>query len=130
VTDPSDEQLIRSAMETAKNSYSPYSRIRVGAAILTTEGKIITGTNVENSSYGLSMCAERVAVFAAISMGYKNFKKIAVVTAEGKGISPCGACRQVLHEFDSDIEVLTLDERGKLLKSSLRELLPRAFSLR
>lgn len=130
VTDPSDEQLIKSALEVAKNSYSPYSKIKVGAALLTENGYIVTGTNVENSSYGLSMCAERVAVFTAISMGFRNFKKIAIMTAEGKGISPCGACRQVLYEFNRDIEILTVDNEDRVVRSSLGELLPKAFSLR
>ena len=128
-TDLSDKKLLEIARNSAKNSYAPYSNIHVGAALLTEDGKIFTGTNVENSSYGLSICAERVAVFNAVSNGYRRFKKIAIITLEGKGIMPCGACRQVLAEFSDNIEVVTLDKDGNVVKFKLNDLLPHAFRL-
>ncbi len=128
-TEPSDSELISIALEATKNSYAPYSGIHVGAALLTESGKIFKGCNVENSSYGLSICAERVAVFNAVSSGERKFKKIAVITSEGKGIMPCGACRQVLAEFSEDIEVITLDSNNKIVKYKLGEILPHAFRL-
>ncbi|MCI2415513.1 MAG: cytidine deaminase [Candidatus Aramenus sp.] len=128
-TEPSDSELLRIALEATKNSYAPYSRIQVGAALLTDSGKVFTGCNVENSSYGLSICAERVAVFNAINSGERKFKKIAVINSEGKGMMPCGACRQVLAEFSEDIEVITLDSNNRIVKYKLSELLPHAFRL-
>jgi cytidine deaminase len=91
------ENLIQKAVEASKESYNPYSKYRVGAALLTKDEKIISGTNIENSSYGLIMCAERVAIFKAVSEGYKDFKAIAVYTKDGG--FPCGACLQVMAEF-------------------------------
>ncbi|BDC19239.1 cytidine deaminase [Acidianus sp. HS-5] len=128
-TDLSDEKLLEIARNAARNSYAPYSNIHVGAALLTEDGKIFTGTNVENSSYGLSICAERVAVFNAVSNGYKKFKKIAIITSEGKGIMPCGACRQVLAEFSNNIHIITLDKDSNVIKFKLNDLLPHAFRL-
>ncbi len=128
-TDLSDKKLLEIAKNAARNSYAPYSNIHVGAALLTEDNKIFTGINVENSSYGLSICAERVAVFNAVSNGYRKFKKIAVITAEGKGIMPCGACRQVLSEFSNDIDIITLDSEGNVIRFKLNDLLPHAFRL-
>ncbi|WP_054836104.1 cytidine deaminase [Metallosphaera hakonensis] len=130
MTDPSDEDLLSMAAETAKNSYSPYSRIKVGAAILAENGEIIVGTNVENSSYGLSMCAERVAVFTAVSRGITKFRKIAVILENKQGIMPCGACRQVLREFNNDIMVITRDNKGDIVRFHLADLLPHSFTLK
>jgi cytidine deaminase len=128
-TDLSDEKLLEIAKNATRNSYAPYSNIHVGAAIITEDGKIFTGTNIENSSYGLSICAERVAVFNAVSNGYRKFKKIAIITSEGKGIMPCGACRQVLAEFSENMEVITLDKEGNVIRFKLNDLLPHAFRL-
>ncbi|AEE93642.1 cytidine deaminase [Acidianus hospitalis] len=128
-TDLSDEKLLEIAKNATRNSYAPYSNIHVGAAIVTEDGKIFTGTNIENSSYGLSICAERVAVFNAVSNGYRKFKKIAIITSEGKGIMPCGACRQVLAEFSENMEVITLDKEGNVIRFKLNDLLPHAFRL-
>jgi cytidine deaminase len=127
--DLSDEKLLEIAKNATRNSYAPYSNIHVGAAIVTEDGKIFTGTNIENSSYGLSICAERVAVFNAVSNGYRKFKKIAIITSEGKGIMPCGACRQVLAEFSENMEVITLDKEGNVIRFKLNDLLPHAFRL-
>ena len=88
--------LARAAVEAMKNSYSPYSKYRVGAAVIGESGKIYTGTNVENASYGLTVCAERIAIFTAVAVGEKKFKAIAIAAAGGE---PCGACRQVMAEF-------------------------------
>ncbi|MDT7900539.1 MAG: cytidine deaminase [Acidianus sp.] len=128
-TDLSDEKLLEIAKNATRNSYAPYSNIHVGAAIVTEDDKIFTGTNIENSSYGLSICAERVAVFNAVSNGYRKFKKIAIITSEGKGIMPCGACRQVLAEFSENMEVITLDKEGNVIRFKLNDLLPHAFRL-
>jgi cytidine deaminase len=113
--------LLKEAGKAAEKAYAPYSKFRVGAALLTKEGKVFTGCNVENASYGLSMCAERVAVFKAVSEGYREFEAIAVVS-DPPGASPCGACRQVLHEFSPNIKVIFNGEQF-----SLTELLPKPF---
>ena len=95
-----DDKLFAAAQEAAERSYSPYSKFRVGAAILCADGSIVTGANVENRSYGLTICAERSAIVAAISAGQKGFKAIAIATPDSSyPVSPCGACRQVLSEF-------------------------------
>lgn len=121
-----DEDLIAKALEVRGNSYSPYSNFAVSAALLTVAGKVFTGVNVENASYGLTICAERVAIATAVAAGEKEFQTIAVVVKGGG--SPCGACRQVLNEFAPDLRVLMADEDGKLVKTStLGELLPDAF---
>ena len=123
------EELINKAIEVRENSYSPYSDFKVGAAILCSSGKIYTGTNVENASYGASICAERSAVAAAISCGERKFIAIAVVGGKDKleFCPPCGICRQVLSEFcGDDFEILLYN--GKTVKSyRLKELLPLCF---
>ena len=114
------------AADAAKSAYAPYSQFQVGAAILSENGEVFTGCNVENASYGLSMCAERTAVFKAISHGARKLTAIAV--ASPGGASPCGACRQVLNEFDPDITVYLGNEKGQLIReTSIRQLLPDAF---
>lgn len=120
------ENLIAKAREARKKAYAPYSDFSVGAALLARSGRVYTGCNVENASYGLSVCAERVAVFKAISEGEQDFEAIAVVT--GNGATPCGACRQVLMEFGDDIQVIVADETGAYRVSTLRQLLPEAFT--
>ncbi|MFT7303372.1 MAG: cytidine deaminase, partial [Akkermansiaceae bacterium] len=113
-------------LEMRGNSYSPYSNFAVSAALLTESGKVFTGVNVENASYGLTICAERVAIATAVAAGEKEFQTIAVVVKGGG--SPCGACRQVLNEFAPNLRVLMADEDGKLVRTStLGELLPEAF---
>jgi cytidine deaminase len=122
------KELAQAAHKAKLNAYSPYSKFRVGAAILTANGEIFTGCNIENSSYGLTICAERVAVFNAISSGASKFTAIAVVSDDYGFTPPCGACRQVLSDLAGDIDFVMLDskERSKIIK--LSALLPFAFS--
>jgi len=120
------ESLIAKAMEARKKSYAPYSCFAVGAALLAKSGHIYTGCNVENASYGLSICAERVAVFKAVSEGERDFEAIAIVTE--KGVAPCGACRQVLMEFGEDTQVIVANGAGEYRVFTLQELLPEAFT--
>lgn len=121
-----DHELINAAMSARERSYSPYSKFPVGAALLTKRGKLFCGTNVENASYGLTICAERVAIGTAVAAGEQEFSAIAVVVKGGG--SPCGACRQVLYEFAPDLRVLMADENGRLVRECrLDELLPDAF---
>jgi len=120
------QRLIAKAIEARKQAYAPYSDFAVGAALLGKSGRVYTGCNVENASYGLSICAERVAVFKAVSEGERDFEAIAVVTE--KGVTPCGACRQVLMEFGDDIQVIMADAAGEYRVLTLRELLPEAFT--
>ncbi len=120
-----DEELVTAAKAVRKHSYSPYSNFAVGAALLGKSGKIYTGTNVENASFPLTVCAERAAIFKAVSEGEREFDSIAVVTSSGA--APCGACRQVLEEFGGDIRVIiaNLNKRRKVYTVS--DLLPHGF---
>ncbi len=120
-----DQELIAAAKQVRKQSYSPYSRFAVGAALRSKSGKVYTGTNVENASYPLTICAERVALFKAVSEGEREFEAIAVVTSTGA--TPCGACRQVLEEFGSDIRVIVADTHNRRQVYTLAELLPYSF---
>jgi len=122
-----ETELIKKAKEASKKAYAPYSKFKVGAALLTESGKVYTGANVENSAYGLTVCAERVAVFKAVNNGDKDFVKIVVVADKNPPITPCGACRQVLSEFVRDLEVVCVNLKGKVDRYSLKELLPEAF---
>ena len=125
----SNKELLALAKKAMQNAYAPYSNFKVGAAILAKSGKVYTGCNVENSSYGLTMCAERVAVFKAVSEGEREFTKIAIVSSSGKKTFPCGACRQVLYEFADNLEII-LEEDGEIYKTSLKKLLPEGFRLK
>ena len=121
------QALIDLANTARQRAYVPYSNYPVGAALRTKTGRIFTGVNVENAAYPQTMCAERVAVFKAVSEGEKEFEVISVVTDNGG--SPCGGCRQVLAEFGLDTIVLLADRNGKLLKeTTVKELLPEAFT--
>ena len=121
------EKLIQRAVQARKWAYAPYSNYTVGAALLTTSGRIYEGVNVENAAYPDSMCAERVAIYKAVSEGERKYVAIAVVTKDGG--SPCGSCRQVLAEFGLDTVVLIANEQGMLLnETSVAELLPQAFN--
>ena len=127
-----DKELVLKAQEAMKNSYSPYSEFKVGAALLTENGKIYTGCNIENVAFGPSICAERVAFFKAISEGEKNFSKIAVVGGKNGVITsptpPCGVCRQVMREFcNDDFEILIVRENENYDKVLLKDLLPLSF---
>ena len=120
------EDLVAKAMEAREKAHAPYSHFAVGAALLAKSGRVYTGCNVENASYGLSICAERTAVFKAVSEGERDFEAIAVVTE--KGVTPCGACRQVLLEFGDDIQVIVANGAGEYRIFGLQELLPEAFN--
>ena len=123
-------QLLQIAKNFSKNSYSPYSEFKVGAAVLCEDDKVFCGTNIENASYGLSVCAERVAVWTAIANGAKQIKAVAVYSAKGN-ITPCGACRQVMYEFQGDeeeIEVIT-ENMGQLEINKLSYFLPCGFKI-
>ena len=122
------KKLIDFAKKAAENAYAPYSKFKVGAALLTKDGKIFTGCNVENASYGLTMCAERVAIFKAVSEGYREFEAIAIY-AEGNMPYPCGACRQVIAEFVDKKFLFIISNGDKVETYTLRDLLPFTFSL-
>jgi cytidine deaminase len=125
----SDKELIDEASKERKNAYVPYSGFKVGATILTSSGKIFSGANVENVSFGLTVCAERVAVFKAVSSGERKFEKIVIVSSSKKPAIPCGACLQVLSEFAKDLEIVCANLKGKRKKYKLKELLPESFKL-
>jgi cytidine deaminase len=124
---PNIVQAARSARERARAAFSDF---KVGAAIETEDGRIVTGCNIENSTYGLTMCAERVAMFKAVSEGHHSFRRIAVVADTSQPTSPCGACRQVLWEFAGNIEVILADLRDIRMRHQLRDLLPHPFDVR
>ncbi len=121
------DPLLAEAMTARDRAYAPYSGFRVGAAVETDDGSLIAGCNVESASFGLTVCAERVAVFAAVARGYRSVRRLAVVTDTPTPTPPCGACRQVLFEFAADAEVLMANTAGLVISSTVRELLPRAF---
>jgi cytidine deaminase len=119
-------KLIELALEARKLAYAPYSNYMVGAALVTPSGRFFTGCNVENAAYPTGLCAERVAIFKAVSEGEREFVALAVVTSNGG--TPCGACRQVMAEFGLDTQVLIADAEGKLRQETrVSELLPGAF---
>ena len=126
LTDEMRETLIQHAAQAMQWAYAPYSNYAVGAAVLTSSGKICDGVNVENAVYPLTLCAERVAIFKAVSQGEKEFVAIAVVTRNGG--TPCGSCRQVMAEFGTKTVVLIANQDGKLLHEyTVAELLPDSF---
>lgn len=122
-------RLINEAVSARSRAYAPYSRFRVGAAVAASGGNIYTGCNVENASYGLTCCAERVALFKAVSEGESEFTGIAVVSDSEDFCSPCGACRQVMAEFGGDIKVYMCNNRGEYKVKSVADLLPGSFNL-
>ena len=122
------EKLIELAKNVRANAYAPYSHFKVGAALLTKSGKVFTGCNIENSSFGASMCAERVAVFKAVSEGEREFETIALVTDTEEPAMPCGICRQVLSEFAPNIKIYAANLTGTVKETSLKKLLPYAFT--
>jgi len=123
MTDP----LEAAALAARENAHAPYSKFRVGAALEDTGGRVHTGCNIENATYGLTLCAERVAVFKAISEGAREFRRIAIAADTDTLTPPCGACRQILWEFCGDIEIVLLNPQGKSETVRLKELFPRAF---
>jgi cytidine deaminase len=120
-----DQQLVTQAREVAGRAYAPYSRFQVGAVLVGKDGRIFAGCNVENISFGLTICAERNAVFAAVAAGCREFAKIVIVADTAVPASPCGACRQVLAEFNPDLELVLSNFRGSRETFRLSELLPR-----
>lgn len=122
--------LVLAARAARDNAFAPYSNYKVGAALASAKGKIYTGCNVENATYGLTVCAERVALWKAISEGEREFQAVAVVTESETPAAPCGACRQLLWEFCGDIEVLMANTRGRQESYRLVDLFPRPFDQR
>jgi len=120
-------QLLQIAKDFSKNSYSPYSKFKVGAAVLCEDGKVFGGTNIENVSYGLSMCAERIALFSAIANGAKKIKAVAIYTSKGN-TTPCGACRQVIVEFSNKVDIIYNTKNNKVKIEQLSSLLPKSFN--
>jgi cytidine deaminase len=123
VTDP----LLRAALDARMNAIAPFSNFKVGAAIEDDTGRIHTGCNIENATYGLTLCAERVAIFKAISEAARKFRRVAIVADTDRLTPPCGACRQILWEFCGDIEVVLVNLRGHTELFRLKELFPRGF---
>lgn len=123
----SEKELIEAATRVRENAYAPFSEFKVGAALETDEGEIIVGSNVESASYGLTVCAERVAVWNAISQGRRKIKRIAVVADTEDLTPPCGVCRQIIWEFGGDIPVILANLTGKVETVQMKDLLPRAF---
>ena len=119
--------LIEAAKQARENAHAPYSNFRVGAALRSTSGRIFGGCNVENATYGLTMCAERVAIFKAVSEGERGFSAIAVVTDTEVLTPPCGACRQLIWEFCGDIPVSLANLKGKIELVQMKELFPKPF---
>ena len=120
-----DQQLVTQAIEVARRAYAPYSKFLVGAVLVGKDGRIFAGCNVENISFGLTICAERNAVFAAVAAGCRDYEKIVIVADTEVPASPCGACRQVLAEFNPDLKVVLANFRGQSETFPLSELLPR-----
>lgn len=134
LTKEEEKMLLDAAQTVREHSYSPYSKFKVGAAVLTRDGEIFTGTNIENASYGLTVCAERNAIFAAVSAGKRRFRALALITQKLPGLafnSPCGACRQVMSEFmapDTPVLVAVLDGTKRLVyHKKLRDFMPFPF---
>ena len=125
-----EAKLLGLAKETAERAYAPYSEFRVGAAIQTTDGGIYTGVNIENASFGLTLCAERAALAAAVTDGQRKFTSIAVAALGRRLVWPCGACLQALSEFGRDILIITEDESGQPVSRNLKELLPESFDFK
>ncbi|NPV71280.1 MAG: cytidine deaminase [Firmicutes bacterium] len=126
----SERLLLEAAFLARERAYAPYSGFKVGAAVMCSEGRLASGCNIENASYGLTVCAERVAVFSAVSSGCASIEVIAVVADCPEPVTPCGACRQVLAEFAPKAVVLMANLEGRVAVSTVDSLLPGAFSLR
>jgi cytidine deaminase len=123
-----DEELIERARQAREGAHAPYSNFQVGAAVLTADGRVYTGSNIENSTYSLTMCAERVAIFKAVSEGAREFSKIAIVADHEKLTPPCGCCRQMIWEFATDdTRVILANLLGDAESFEIKELFPHAF---
>ncbi len=123
-----DRELVQAAKEAMEHAYSPYSRFQVGAALLAKDGTVFRGCNIENASYGATNCAERTAIFKAVSEGYREFEAIAIVASSGDYAAPCGICRQVLAEFMPEGKVILDSDRDGMVTYTVSELLPASFS--
>ena len=124
------EELIQTARKAREQSVAPFSHFRVGAAVETEEGKVYTGCNIESASYGLTVCAERVAIWKALSEGERHFKRLAIVADTETLTPPCGTCRQIIWEFCRNATVILANLRGEVETDEVRDLLPRAFDAR
>lgn len=124
------DALVNAARAAFNRALADYSRFKVGAALETSSGEIITGCNIENASYGLTMCAERVAMFKALSEGHREFRRLVIVADTPSPTPPCGACRQILWEFAGDLEILLANLDGVRGRHRMAELLPAAFDAR
>jgi cytidine deaminase len=125
-TDP----LYAAARQARDRAHAPFSHFRVGAALETADGQIVTGCNVENATYGLTICAERVAVFKAMSEGHRQFRRIVILADTAEPTPPCGACRQILWEFGGDLEIILANLDGEKARFHLKDLLPHPFDAR
>lgn len=126
----SDDQLVALALKARENAYAPYSKYNVGAAVVTADGTVFTGANVENASYGLCICAERTAIAQAISQGHRELQRVAVVTQSSPPAAPCGLCRQTINEFSSkptELRIVLANLEGEVREFRLNELLPHGF---
>lgn len=123
------EPLLAAALAVRENAFAPFSKFKVGAAVQGLDGRIYTGCNVENATYGLTVCAERIAVFKGISEGARRFKRVAVAADTDRLTPPCGACRQVLWEFCGDVEIVLVNPRGKIETYRLKDLFPKPFDV-
>ncbi len=121
------KEMIEKALEARERSYSPYSDFRVGACVLVENGSLYTGSNIENAAYTPTVCAERVAIFKAVSEGHRKIKGIVVVGDSGEFLYPCGVCRQVMEEFDDDMFVVAGNAKGEYAVHTLDDLFPKAF---
>ena len=124
-----NDPLLAAALAARAHAFAPFSKFQVGAAIEDAGGRIHTGCNVENATYGLTMCAERVAVFKAISEGVRQFSRVAVAADTDELTPPCGACRQILWEFCGDVEIVLVNPRGKTETYRLKDLFPKPFDV-
>lgn len=122
------KELRDTAFAAMENAYAPYSRFRVGAAVRTVTGEIIAGCNVENAAYGEALCAERVAIAAAVARGMKEFEEIAIASESDDPAAPCGSCRQTMSEFAPDLKITSYSKNGKQVTWRLSDLLPEAFA--
>ena len=120
-------RLVEAARRAREAAITPYSGFKVGAALETADGQVITGCNIENATYGLTLCAERVAMFKALSDGHREFRRIAVVADTADATPPCGPCRQILWEYGHDLEVVLANLRGELARHRMSDLLPHPF---
>ncbi len=127
---PGTSELVRLALQARQNACAHYSNFKVGAALLASNGRVFTGSNVENATYGLTVCAERVALWKALSEGEKKFSRLVVVSSSRRPAPPCGACRQLLWEFCGDLEIILANTQGRRHSHRLADLFPEPFDRR